>query len=289
MLALDLVQGSPEWLSFRKSRIGASEAPIIMGVSPWTSPQALWEQKVGLKPAPIKTARMQRGHDLEEPARVEFARLMGISVEPMVVKHREYDWMIASLDGLDKEGKCLAEIKHPGVTDHLTALEGKVPDKYMPQMQHQIAVVESMLGYRLDKAFYCSSDGEKMVIVPVERNDKYISSLIEEELEFWQCVQNFQPPKERRYQQMTDEMQLAAAALVSSRRHIEKAASEDTEEARQTLIALSGKSSWQGGGIRLSYVIQKGNIDYKSIPELRGVDLETYRKAPIEKWVITDL
>lgn len=291
MNSLQLEQGSQEWLSFRQNKIGASDAPIIVGVSPWTTRQALWEQKVGLRSGPVKTARMQRGHDLEEPARVQFAQLMGIKVDPMVVQHREHDWMIASLDGLDKDGKCLVEIKHPGVTDHLTALEGKVPDKYKPQMQHQIAVVESMLGYQLEKSFYCSSDGEKMVAVPVERDDKYIAYLIEEELEFWRCVQNFQPPKmsEKDCLERTDEMWVAAANLLLSRRAIRKAAELDEQDAEQTLIALSGKSSARGAGIRLSRVIQKGNIDYKSIPELQGIDLEKYRKGTIEKWRITEV
>lgn len=291
MLAIDLVQGSPEWLAFRQNKIGASDAPVIMGVSPWTTPHALWEQKVGLRPAQATTARMQRGHDLEEPARQQFAQLMGIEVDPMVVQHREHDWMIASLDGLDKQGKCLVEIKHPGINDHMTALQGQVPEKYKPQLQHQIAVVESMLGYQLEKTYYCSSDGEKMVAVPVERDDKYIAYLIEQELEFWRCVQNFQPPKmnAKECAERTDELWVAAAGLLLSRRAITQAAVEDEEEARQTLIALSGKCNAQGGGIRLSHVTQKGNIDYKSIPELRGVDLEQYRKGTIEKVVITEV
>ena len=42
----ELVQQSEEWLEFRRSRIGASDAPIIMGVSPWKTHYKLWVEKI---------------------------------------------------------------------------------------------------------------------------------------------------------------------------------------------------------------------------------------------------
>ncbi len=43
-----LIQHSNEWLELRKNKIGASDAPIIMKVSPWKTPYRLWEEKLGL-------------------------------------------------------------------------------------------------------------------------------------------------------------------------------------------------------------------------------------------------
>ena len=44
-------QKSEEWLDWRKKGIGSSDAPIIMGVSPWKTPFELWEEKTGTQRA----------------------------------------------------------------------------------------------------------------------------------------------------------------------------------------------------------------------------------------------
>lgn len=48
---------------------------------------------------------------------------------------------------------------------------------------------------------------------------------------------------------------------------------------------MSNDRSSMGSVIKWNKVTQKGNVDYKSIPELKGVNLDVYRKAPITKWV----
>ena len=40
-------QNTPEWLEFRKNKIGASDIPIIMGLSPYSTPLQLWKRKLG--------------------------------------------------------------------------------------------------------------------------------------------------------------------------------------------------------------------------------------------------
>ncbi len=40
-----LIQNTPEWHAFRRKRIGASDAPVIMGISPWKTPYQLWIEK----------------------------------------------------------------------------------------------------------------------------------------------------------------------------------------------------------------------------------------------------
>ena len=42
---LNLDQKTQEWLIWRAQGIGASDAPIIMGVSPWSNIIALWRDK----------------------------------------------------------------------------------------------------------------------------------------------------------------------------------------------------------------------------------------------------
>ena len=43
-----LIQGTQAWKDFRKKMITASMMPIIMGISPWSTPYELWLQQMDL-------------------------------------------------------------------------------------------------------------------------------------------------------------------------------------------------------------------------------------------------
>jgi len=278
-----LVQNTAEWLEMRKNKIGSSDAPVIMGVSPWRTPYQLWLDKLSSEQAD-KTPQMQRGHDLEEKARQEFESMTGLIVVPCVVQHPDYEWMIASLDGMDFEQKNIVEIKCPGHEDHALALRDKIPDKYYPQLQHQIEVTG------LEKVSYFSYDGVAGKVVDVYRDEKFIALMLDLEKQFWYCMQTMESPRlmERDYIQKDDELWLAATA---EWKRLHRQAAEikaKEEELRETLIALSGRKNVCGGGVKLARIIRKGSVDYKAIPQLQEVDLELYRGAPTESWRITE-
>ena len=277
------IQGTEEWLEMRRNAIGASDAPIIMGVSPWKTPHALWEEKLGLRETQPTTEAMKRGSLLEEPARGEFEKATGLKMTPRVMEHPTYDWMIASLDGISEDGKSIVEIKCPGREDHLTALTGEVPEKYYAQLQHQLAVTGLYMVY------YYSYDGERGITIEVKRDDKYIDQLISMELAFWNCVQNLEPPKltERDYVTRDDDLwQTTTASWLEVQAQLEKLV-ERQEALRQALIDLSGGRNTMGAGIRVQRVVRSGSINYRMIPELRNVNLEQYRKKPVESWRIS--
>ena len=51
MKILDLIQGSPEWLAHRATHFNASDAPAMMGCSPYkTRAQLLREMHTGVVP-----------------------------------------------------------------------------------------------------------------------------------------------------------------------------------------------------------------------------------------------
>jgi hypothetical protein len=55
------------------------------------------------------------------------------------------------------------------------------------------------------------------------------------------------------------------------------------EEAKVKLVGLTSHAKEQGGGVSVTRLWKRGNIDYKRVPELRGVDLEPYRAANREE------
>jgi hypothetical protein len=61
----------------------------------------------------------------------------------------------------------------------------------------------------------------------------------------------------------------------------------EEKKLREELIELAANQSSQGGGIRLTLSTRKGLIDYQSIPALKEIDLEKYRKPYAKVWTLS--
>lgn len=277
----NIIQGTPEWLAVRKTKITATDAPVIMGSSHWKTKIQLYHEKISNDVKPLyMNERMQRGVDLEPIARSLFTIQTGIEVEPKIAIK---DWAMASLDGISACGNYIVEIKCPGEKDHAIALAGKVPDHYYPQLQHQMYVCDVQMCY------YFSFDGADGVIVEVKRDDKYIAKMVEEEKKFYECLVSKTPPEpsETDYIERNDALWELHASNWKNLMQAKKQLEKEEEELRRQLIFLSGESNTKGTGISLCQIQRKGNVDYSKIPELKGVNLEQYRKESINSWRIT--
>lgn len=284
MKIIPLDQNTPEWSAFRRSHLGASEAAIVMGASPWSTPYALWLRKVGLAPEQEQNEAMRRGHALEEEARESFISIVSKRVAPLVATHDEYEWMSASFDGINIEEALLVEIKCPGIKDHETAINGKVPDKYYPQLQHQLAVA----GY--DKMFYYSYYNGQGVSILVYRDDEYIKNLIQKEKEFYDHMKNLTSPPmtNKDFCEKDDERWHDLTFRYMTLRHNRLYNQKLEEETKQQIIDLCQGQSSRGNGLKAQKIVKKGNVDYSLIPELEDVDLEKYRKPISEYWKLDE-
>ena len=274
---IDLMQNSPEWLEFRKSRIGSSDAPIITGDSPWKTPFQLWQEKLGLVDQPKQNYAMTRGKNLEDRARQVYEEMRGHLVFPMVLVHPEHSWQIASMDGMTIDRKHAVEIKCPGEADHMLAVTGKVPKKYHAQLQHQMYVCQ------IPKIDYFSFDGQTGVIIEVEKDMNFLHELIKKERDFYFCLMNKNSPKltERDYISRNDEKYNQAAKKWSEcKRSLDTALNEE-EKARKELLDISAGQNTCGNGIKIQKLLRKGPIMYENIPELKLVDTEKYRKDAV--------
>lgn len=278
----NIEQGTPEWHELRKNKIGASDAAPILCISPFKTPFQLFEEKLGLRDGPNSPA-IQRGNELEPIARAHFEHAFGLQVKPMVLVHPQHSWMMASLDGISANGDTAVEIKCPGKASHQVAVDGKVPIHYMAQLQHQMAVagIKSM--------FYYSFDGHEGIGIEVDRDDSYISSMMEKEYQFWKKLQSFEPPDllDKDYVQMSDpDWDFDEYAYLNAKKLRENWEKEE-EQCRQRLIEKAQGRCCKGHQISVTRYFRKGNVDYKSLPMLQNVDLEPYRKSPSEIWKIT--
>lgn len=197
MRVVTLDQGSPEWLLWRTKGLGASDAPIIMGVSPWNDPLTLLGQKVARWNHSERTTnkakdfRMMRGILMEPEARQAYIEKTGNKVEPLCAIHPALDWMRASYDGATADQKLVVEIKCINADDHQTALGGCVPAKYWPQVQHQLAVAGPgvILHYfSYSKSSRFSEADKAPPPVVVRPHEPYQMELLHRETEFWNRV-----------------------------------------------------------------------------------------------------
>ncbi len=276
MKLLQHKQGSVEWLEMRRKGIGASDAPIIMHVSPWTVPYELWLQKTSGKEKEMN-ASMRYGKETEEEERKEFEKMIGTTFFPdMTFASNERAWALASLDGIDFDQTVIMEIKQANQKDHESAKNGKIPEKYFPQLQHQMYVCKEK---NITRNLYCSSHKGDRVVVEVKRDDAYIEKMLKaEDVFYYENLVKGIPP-------LTEDMLEYAAVLKNVDGDI-KRLEEEREYCKNALISLSNGRPFKAYGVTLTKSEYKGSIDYDAIPELFGVDKEKYRKPSQERWTL---
>lgn len=266
-------QNTPEWLEYRRSRIGASDASAIMGESTWTSAFELWQRKLGIIPEKEQNDAMKRGIALEAVARDKLEQKFGCKFEPLVIENSKREWQIASLDAWCRHLRMAIEIKCPGAKDHATALSGKVPDHYYAQLMHQCSTCE------LDRVYYYSFDGENGVLLEVLRDDAYIEKLLAKELEFLECMRSFVAPPltDRDYINLEGDEEWVR--LTNEYKRIKLMMSSYTDLEKKLRSSLEDKCknrSCYGNGVNLTRVTKKGTLPLLEISQLAGVDLSKW-------------
>lgn len=185
-----------EWLVHRTLGLGGSDAPAVAGVSRWKTPLQVWLEKTGVvPPASAQSEAAYWGTRLEDIIAEEFARRTGMRVERLeeMLQHPEYPFMIANIDRiiLDENGRATAilECKTAGEFRRHEWDDGKIPDEYIVQVQHYLAVTGLQTAY-----IAALIGGQTFLIREIERDDELIDYLIRIEADFWRLVESRTPP-----------------------------------------------------------------------------------------------
>ena len=101
-------QGTTAWKQWRKLGIGASDAPVIMGESPWSSRYELWEQKTGRGEERAANFYMRRGTRLEHVARRLYIEKKSVHLEPVCMEHSELHGRLVVKAMLDGAGNVMS-------------------------------------------------------------------------------------------------------------------------------------------------------------------------------------
>jgi len=274
----ECIQGSDGWLKLRKKHITSTDAAIICGKNPWETKYKLWREKLDLSPQKTRTKKMDDGLKLEPLAREWFIKETGIEVKPKVEFN---DFLMASLDGYNHKERLVLEIKC-GESAARQAEQEIIPDYYMCQIQHQL------LTSGCDKALYLVFYEDTRKIIEVKRDEEFIGNYIELAKEFYDLMINKIQPEltNKDYIEKSDVQWMEACQEYSLAKEMMKQVELKEKKAKEKLIELSQNQPSQGYGIKTVKVARKGSIDYTLAPQLKGVDLEEFRKPTTEYWSI---
>lgn len=139
-----LTQGSPEWHAYRRNHFNASDAPAMLGCSPYkTRDQLIAELATGVTEEvdPATQRRFDDGHRFEALARPLAEQIIGEELAPLVGSEGKYS---ASFDGLTLmedtafEHKSLNKDLRAVMVDGCTGAQ--LPKLYRVQMEQQCMV-----------------------------------------------------------------------------------------------------------------------------------------------------
>lgn len=146
----DLIQGSPEWLAYRAQHFNASDAPAMMGCSPYTTRSELLQQYATGIAKEVDAGTQRRfddGHRFETLARPLAEALLEEDLYPVTGSEGK---LSASFDGMTMGGETLFE--HKSLNDTLRAClpvtgsgsgfgnDVRLPDVYRVQMEQQLMI-----------------------------------------------------------------------------------------------------------------------------------------------------
>lgn len=186
MEIIELKQNSEDWHTFRQKHIGASDAPIILGCSPYKTPWGLLQEKLTGKSSTISDYILKKGHEMEEKARHLFELALETTLTPVVIRSEKWPFLTASLDGMT-EDKVVWEHKLVGLEDFQNIKAGKCPEKFWPQLQQQMLV--SGATKAILAASYDPPEGYSYTSLIVSSDIEYqVNTLLPAVIHFWDAM-----------------------------------------------------------------------------------------------------
>jgi len=200
--------------------------------------------------------------------------------------HRAYGYS-ASLDGITLQGDTILEVKVPfrGAISELwqTVKSGAVPEHYMLQVQHQLMVSGAA------RAYLWVYDGNVGINTLIEPDQTTFDAIRAAWDAFQPYLDSDNPPPltEQDTRARSDAAWREAAEAYKGWKSVADDAAAKADTAKVKLVELTAHSRESGFGVSVTRYWKSGNVDYKKIPELVGVDLYQYRGKMREEVRVT--
>lgn len=178
----------------RRTGIGGSDTGGILGVSPFTSALAVWEDKRGLRESEdVPSERMVWGSRLEGAIIAGYAEDTSRRVTRGGRRFRRstrYPFVIGHPDGESDDGR-LVEVKTTAMLDQRWGEDGTadVPPHYYSQVQHYLILTELPVADLLALV-----GGRELHTFTIPADPTFQEALLVEEEAFWRSVVDGVPP-----------------------------------------------------------------------------------------------
>lgn len=291
------------WLAERRTGIGGSDVAAILGLSKWSTPLAVYLDKIGEAPAVEDNGPMRWGRYLEPVIRQAYSDETGRNVRVMdMIRHPTREYMLANIDGFTDDGRLL-EIKTARTAESWGEVgTDQIPTPYLFQVQHYLEVT----GFEFcDVAVLIGGSDFRLYEVGVD--PELCRMIVEAEAEFWSRVQRREPPEPvtmadaiARWGRSSltetleaDETVLGAIELLRNAR-VKKAEVEAIEENAKAVImcALGERDTLVGpdGKTLATWKAQAGakRLDTKALKELRPTVYAEFEKQgePVRRFLL---
>ena len=269
-----MAQGSPEWHEHRRKYRNASETPAVLGVSPWQTPYQLWQLKLGLVEQEV-TPAMTHGseHGAGRPSRLRAAN--GASDAALGRRRRRLQRQPGRANArrrADRRNQVPDQGPRVGACGRQSRL-AQLPEHYRWQVQHQLMVA------RAEVADVFVFDGSEGILLEVAPEPSTWPAIHEAWNRFWEFLRTKTPPplsKGDVRERDDPEWRAAATEYLEAKKRCDEAA-ETLETAKRQLTSLATHTSEKGAGVTVARFWKRGNVDYKRIPAIANVDLDTFR------------
>jgi putative phage-type endonuclease len=275
-MRIKLEQGSEEWFKFRKDKIGGSDIPAIMGVSPHKTRTALMQEKLGKETQLTDYTRnlFKKGHEVEEMVRNSIA----MKFEPAVFVHDQNDRLIASLDGISESGEHVLEVKYTTSRETFESVRsGDIPPHFKAQCVWNCAISKAsstllvVVYAGISHSVWIQFDQSQFEEMKLEA-ERFLSdldSLKSEGVSLVEVKEIDVLETDRIYQLKLKMKQLDEALKILKEEH---------DTLASALLEKYKARKIESAQISIQVVTRAGAIDYSKVPELKGVNLEQYRK-----------
>lgn len=273
-----------KWLEERRKGIGGSDVAAILGLSPWKTPFQVYQEKRNECKPFEGNDLTEWGKRMEPTIRQWYSDVTGrvVRLPDGIIYHAKHPFMLASLDGFTDDRR-VVEIKtarngskwgEPGTDE--------IPDYYAVQVQHYLAVT----GFEVADV-PVSIGGALPVLYEIPADKEIHEMLVEAEAEFWQRVQEGNPPEPVTYSDAVQRFgKCDAAGEIQADEEIAKAYSElkftqkQIKELETTEEDLKGKI--------IAFLGDKGDtltnaglalVTYKLASGRKSFDSKTFEKS----------
>ena len=178
----------------RRKYIGGSDIAVIMNMSRWKTPLKLWLEKTGeVEPDDLSAVEaVQLGTELEEFVAQKFSQVTGKQVrkQPKMYVHKDYPFMVAHVDRLITGSDELLECKTCSAFKKDEWEADRIPQEYILQVMWYLGITGRKKGY-----IACLIGGQSFVQKEIEFDQQLFDVMVEKAKEFWDKVQNNEPPE----------------------------------------------------------------------------------------------